>query len=145
MRQMLDQIEDYKRGNLQYNTDRVRAEPVSFPPAGVAEAPATQTGYALTEEEKRMLQNYRETQKAQMSLNNAEAIINRNPLWSLVASVIRRFVPEGYGTYTFAGILIVASIANAAGYTIPLLTIPEDMTGVTGLVGIILWFLRNAK
>lgn len=104
------------------NTDLVRAEPVNIPLVRVVEK-----------------------DPAEAKSEAAEKFLNSIPGFGLLNAIIRTVFPKGYGTYIWVVILLVASAASAMGHPLPFITVPEDMTGVTGAIAALFWFLRNSK
>ena len=99
----------------------------------------------ISSNEAEMLMRYRNGQKASEQLDNADKVMGKVPFWGVISGMIGRVIPPGYGTYTSAIVLIFASIASAYGYPIPFIDIPENMTGITGILGAVFWFMRRAK
>lgn len=119
--------------NLRDNTDKVR---------GASPLPVEVNN--LKEEELILLQEYRNNMSAANYLDEPDRVLGKIPFWNIIDLFLRKYIPKGYGTYASALILIIASIASGFGYPLPIIEIPESLSGVSGMIGMSIWFIRRA-
>jgi len=93
--------------------------------------------FVLTSEEANIIEMMR-------SNNNDKFLKKKMPLFGMLDTVLRAFIPKNYGTYTTALLLLIISILSMAGIEIPFAQIPQEYSGTTGITAIALWFLRDA-
>lgn len=150
---ILDMAARLRAGTQSATTDQVKAPNIDFRSSEstvnepIPDGPLGQQSVAvsLTASEAALLIKYRNSQLASSTLDNADAVMGRLPFWGMINSIIGRVIPKGYGTYTSAIALILVSVASALGYPVPFIEIPENLSGVTGIVGAIFWFMRRAR
>ena len=120
-----------------------RVNPAPAVPDGFVQIPEGKLKELLEIAEKAL--SNPKTERVDSILDNSDAIIRRSfPLWDMIGGAIRRVIPHGWGTRLGAFVLIVASIASYLGYPVPIVNVPQDLSGMGGVLGITLWFLRNA-
>ena len=133
----------------QDNTEQVRGDaPIASDNKAdmpVSGSDITEYKVLISKDEMEALENYRKDKEVGDKMSNAEKAFEKVPFFNIIYGIIRKVLPPGYGTYAMAGLLMILSVVSALGVDIPYVAIPDEMTGISGIIAAAMWFLRDAQ